>query len=184
MIRSVLFCLFVLVALPAQAQLGKPARPSVPLPGGPLRNVLLKNCVSCHGIDDYAYFAFSRENWDALLTDKHKGMKVNTLSVADKNLLLDYLEKNFGIKSAPFPRKYIPPEIDTYWTDVEGRKELDAVCTKCHELDRVYESRHPIDRWRTVVLEMRQRGATLPDDANMERLVEWLSRVQSANLFE
>ena len=31
---------------------------------------------------------------------------------------------------------------------------------------------------------MRQRGAYLPEEENMERLIEWLSRVQSANLFE
>jgi hypothetical protein len=45
-------------------------------------------------------------------------------------------------------------------------------------------SRASLARWRVLVVEMRQRGAFLPDDENMERLIEWLSRVQSANLFE
>lgn len=184
MIRSAFLLFLMLVTLPAHAQFGKPARPVVALPDGPLRNVILQNCVSCHGIDDYAYFAMSRENWAALLTDKHRDLPVKTLASADEALLLDYLAETFGTESAPFPRTYIPPEIDTYWSDVEGRSELDLVCTECHELDRVYEARHSIDRWRSLVLEMRQRGAQLPDDANMERLVEWLSRVQSANLFE
>jgi hypothetical protein len=31
---------------------------------------------------------------------------------------------------------------------------------------------------------MRGRGAALHDDHEMERMAEWLSRVQSANIFE
>ncbi|MDR0779356.1 MAG: hypothetical protein LBF16_01505 [Pseudomonadales bacterium] len=38
--------------------------------------------------------------------------------------------------------------------------------------------------WHVLLLEMRARGAELPDDSDMERMAEWLSRVQSANLFE
>lgn len=184
MSRSILLLLLLSFAVTAHAQFGKPARPVVVLPDGPLRSVILKNCTSCHGIDDYAYYAMGRDGWEQLLEDKHAGLPVKELAHTDNALLLDYLAETFGTESAPFPRAYIPPEIDTYWTDLEGRRELDVVCTECHELDRVYESRHPIDRWRTLVLEMRQRGAYLPDDANMERFVEWLSRVQSANLFE
>lgn len=172
-------------AVPAFAQLNSgPTRPQVALPEGPLRNVILKNCVSCHGIDDYAFHALSKDRWATLLTEMHKGLDVKELKPQDHELLLEYLATTFGTESAPFPRQYIPPQISTYFADEQGREMLDVVCTECHELDRVYETRGSLARWRVLVLEMRQRGAYLPDDENMERLVEWLSRVQSANLFE
>lgn len=159
-------------------------RPQVPLPEGPLRNVLLRNCVSCHGIDEFAFHALSRERWQALLTERHVNYPVTKLPSADESLLLDYLAKNFGTEQSPFPRKYIPPEIDTFYDEAQGREQLNIVCTECHELDRVYETRASLERWRVLVLEMRARGANLPNDPDMERLAEWLSRVQSANLFE
>jgi hypothetical protein len=159
-------------------------RPQVPLPDGPLRNVILKNCVSCHGIDDYAFHALSRERWDESLTNWHENLPVNALARDDRAMLLDYLAENFGTEQSPFPRKYVPPEIDTFYGDQEGRLVLDTVCTECHELDRVFETRGTIERWRVLLLEMRGRGAALSDDHEMERMAEWLSRVQSANLFE
>ncbi len=180
-----LLALVVLVAMPAFAQLNAgPTRPQVPLPDGPLRNVILKNCVACHGIDDYAFHAFSRERWETSLAEWHVNQPVNQLSGADHNLLLDYLAETFGTEQTPFPRRYIPPVIDTYYGEDEGLAVLDVVCTECHELDRVYETRGSLERWRVLLLEMRARGAALPDDADMERMAEWLSRVQSANLFE
>lgn len=163
---------------------GSATRPQVPLPDGKLRNVILKNCVSCHGIDDYAFHALSRERWDVFLDEKHAGQNVNKLARGDRNLLLDYLADNFGTEQSPFPRSYIPPAIDTFYGEEDGRVALDVTCTECHELDRVYETRATLERWRVLLLEMRARGATMPDDHDLERMAEWLSRVQSANRFE
>ena len=56
-------------ALPAVAQ--SAARPQVKLPEGPVRSVLLKNCVSCHGIDDYAFHAMDRKGWQELINTLH-----------------------------------------------------------------------------------------------------------------
>lgn len=177
--------LLAVCSVPAIAQLARgPTRPQVQLPEGPLRNVILKNCVSCHGIDDYAYFALSRERWDELLDEKHTGLPVNALAKADENLLLDYLAETFGLESTPFPRRYIPPELDSFYDDTSGMVALETECTECHELDRVFETRATLERWRVLLLEMRGRGALLEDDHAMERMAEWLSRVQSANTFE
>jgi hypothetical protein len=183
LIKVLSVLLFSSVATSIFAQ-GSATRPQVPLPDGPLRNVILKNCVSCHGIDDYAFHALSRERWDTLLEEMHVGLPVNTLSHNDRNLLLDYLADSFGTEQTPFPRRYIPPEIDTFYGEADGRVALDIVCTECHELDRVYETRATLERWRVLLLEMRARGAAMPDDHDLERMAEWLSRVQSANTFE
>ena len=139
-----------------------------------------KNCVSCHGIDDYAFHALTRERWDTFLDEQHANMPVNELARGDRKLLLDYLAENFGTEQSPFPRSYIPPEIDSFYGEADGRVALDIVCTECHELDRVYETRATLERWRVLLLEMRARGATMPDDHDLERMAEWLSRVQSA----
>lgn len=159
-------------------------RPQVPLPDGPLRNVILKNCVQCHGIDDYAFFALERDRWESLLEEKHVGMPVNKLATSDHNLLLDYLAETFGTESNPFPREYVPPEIDVFYDDEAGRLVLDTNCTECHDHDRVYETRGSLERWRVLMLEMRSRGAYFDNDIQLEQMAEWLSRVQSANLFE
>jgi len=188
MVATRLIPLVLLVALAvtgtAHAQLSRPTRPQVPLPDGALRNVILKNCVSCHGIDDYAFHALTRERWDDLLSELHQNLDLKPLAKADHAMLLDYLAEQFGEDYSPFPRSYIPPEIDTFYNDDDGRLVLDIVCTECHELDRVYETRATIERWRVLLLEMRARGAPLDNDPDMERMAEWLSRVQSANTFE
>lgn len=172
-----------LLASSAHAQ-GSATRPQVPLPEGPLRNVILKNCVQCHGIDDYAFFALERDRWESLLEEKHVGMPVNKLAASDHNLLLDYLAETFGTESNPFPREYVPPEIDEFFGEEEGRLALDSTCTECHGLDRIYETRGTLERWRVLMLEMRSRGAFFDNDIHLEQMAEWLSRVQSANLFE
>jgi cytochrome c553 len=50
--------LTVVAVAPIAAQLSPRAtRPQVVPPQGPVRQVIFKNCTSCHGIDDYAYNA-------------------------------------------------------------------------------------------------------------------------------
>jgi cytochrome c553 len=168
----------------AAAQLSRVTRPQVALPEGPLRSVILRKCVSCHGIDDYAFHALTRERWETLLDEKHQNLPMQALAASEHELLLDYLSENFGEDYSPFPRAWLPPEIDTFHDDESGRAALDAVCTECHELDRVYETRATLERWRSLLLEMRARGASMDSDEDMERMAEWLSRVQSANTFE
>ena len=119
-----------------------------------------------------------------MLEETHKDVKLEPLAAKEHQALLDYLAENFGTEFTPFPRQYLPPEIDTYFDDPQGLTMLDTVCSECHALDRVYETRGTLERWRVLLLEMRARGADLADDAEMERMAEWLSRVQSANTFE
>ena len=81
---------------PVAAQFGgKPTRPQVEPPKGPVRQVIFKNCTSCHGIDDYAYNALDRAGWNALIDTKHKDLKV-PISDKDRDLLLDWVVAKFG----------------------------------------------------------------------------------------
>jgi hypothetical protein len=177
---SVVAAMAAASAAPVAAQFGgKPTRPQVEPPRGPVRQVIFKNCTSCHGIDDYAYNALDRAGWNALIETKHTGLNV-PLSDKDRDLLLDWVVAKFGPDSRPFPRAYIPPEITTFFSDPEAQTLLGRACTGCHGLDRMNDARYSPDRWRVVTLDMRQRGAKLTDE-ELERLVEWLGRVKGTN---
>ena len=177
--------LFVVIAAliagePVGAQLAPRAtRPQVVPPQGAVRQVIFKNCTSCHGIDDYAYHARDRAGWDALLTAKHEGLAV-PLPAQDRAVLLDWLAERFGPTSKPFPRAYVAPVITTFFSDSEGEGMLKRACTSCHAMDRVNTARFSPDRWRVVTVDMRERGARL-DDEELERLVEWLGRTKGTN---
>jgi cytochrome c5 len=170
------------LAMPVAAQIGRGvARPKVLRPTDAVWQVIRTKCTACHGIDDYAFFALDRAGWQALIKDKHKGDGDGVdLSPQDENTLLDWLVLKFGPDSKPFPRAYVPPEISTFFSDPEAKRLLDKTCTTCHSLERVQQARHPDDAWRVIVLDMRERGATIADD-DLERLAEWLGRVWGTN---
>lgn len=168
------------LSAPLAAQIGRrPARPQVIRPDGPVWQVIRKHCTMCHGIDDYAFYAMDRGGWQKLIDDKHKDGSAK-LADQDRDLLLDWLVSKFGPETKPFPRTYIPPEITTFFSDPEAHRLLDRACTTCHELDRVERSRNPEERWRVILVDMRERGAVLSDE-ELERLVEWLGRVWGTN---
>ena len=170
----------LIAATPAAAQLAaRPTRPQVTRPDGPVWQVIRKNCTLCHGIDDYAFFALDKPGWQALIDAKHKAGDF-VLADQDRGILLDWLAVKFGPNTKPFPRTYIPPEITTFFSDPEARRLLARACASCHELDRVEKARNPEERWRVLVVDMRERGAKLTDE-EVERLVEWLGRVWGTN---
>jgi cytochrome c2 len=162
------------------AQFGnKPTRPSVQAPKGEVRQVILKHCTMCHGIDDYAYNALDRAKWNEHLESKHENFSA-LLSTHDRDVLLDWLTVKFGPSTKPFPRTYVPPEITTYFSDAEANALTARACVSCHAIDKVNEARFSPDRWRVVTVDMRERGAKITDE-ELEKLVEWLGRTKGTN---
>src|SRR5687768_2101172 len=181
-VRGVAAAALVAAALsvPVSAQIGgRPTRPQVQPPQGAVRQVIFKNCTSCHGIDDYAFYALDRAGWSKLIDDKHSVQKV-TIGDADRNLLLDWLVSKFGPDTKAFPRTYVAQEVTTFFSDSEAEELLGRSCRACHDLERVNTARFSPDRWRVVTVDMRERGAKLTDE-ELERLVEWLGRVKGTN---
>jgi mono/diheme cytochrome c family protein len=164
-------------SVPLAAQLApRPTRPQVVPPHGPARAVIFKYCTSCHGIDDYAYNALSRDAWDQYVTAKHRGLDV-PIPAPDRALLLDWLAERFGPTTKPFPRTYVAAEITTYLSDSDADALINRSCSVCHGVDRVNDARHSPESWRVILVDMRERGAEI-EDAELERLVEWLGRVK------
>ena len=171
---------FLILAAPLAAQIrGRPTRPQVQRPDGAVWEVIRKNCIACHGIDDYAFFALDRAGWTKLLADKHKFGDTD-LSDADRNILLDWLAAKFGPGTKPFPRTYVPPEITTFFSDPEAKRLMTRACTRCHGLERVEGVRNSEEGWRAMLVDMRERGAQLTDE-ELEHLVEWLARGWGTN---
>jgi len=168
---------------PATAQNRGATRPKVDRPDGPVWQVIRKNCVQCHGIDDYAFFALDRNGWQSLIETKHKSALAEgtpVLSDQDRNTLVDWLVSKFGPTSTPFPRTYVPPEITDFFSDAEATLVLNRSCVSCHGIDRVMKSRYSPDEWRVIAVAMKTRGATITNE-DLERLVEWLGRVKGTN---
>lgn len=170
----------VLTTAPVSAQfLQRPIRPQVKPPEGPVRQVIFKNCTSCHGIDDYAYYALDKAGWNSLLERKHQNL-AQLIPDADRQVLLDWLAMRFGAKGTPFPRTYVPVPVTVVLSDAQAQDLLNASCTECHGLDRVDQLRNNATQWRLLLLDMRERGAMM-SDMQMEQLVEWLGRNKGTN---
>jgi len=171
----------VVAIAPVNAQIGgRPTRPQVKPPQGPVRQIIFSNCTSCHGIDDYAYNALDRDGWNRHLEAKHPDGFAKMISDEQRQLLLDWLVSRFGPGTKPFPRTYVAREITTYFTDSEGDALLARACSTCHPVDRVNSARNSADAWRVLTIDMRERGAKLTDE-EVEKLVEWLGRTKGTN---
>jgi hypothetical protein len=176
--KPVLLMVALAAALTAQIG-GRATRPKVQRPDGAVWQIIRKNCIDCHGIDDYAFYAQDKAAWQKLIASKHKPGEA-ALSSADQDVLLDWLASKFGPDTKPFPRTYVAPEITTYFSDPEARRLLTRACTTCHGLERVEGTRNEEEAWRVMLVDMRERGAKLSDE-ELERLVEWLGRVWGTN---
>ncbi len=178
----------VVFSIPVMGQLrgGRPARPEVDLPDGPVRGVILQSCTACHGIDEYGYYAMDRESWDALI-ERMKTAKSGLVSgavISDeaKAILLDWLVVEFGPDSTPFPREYVPRELSEadYLSDDQAETLLASACESCHTLERVDQTRANEEQWRATLIAMIGRGAPLAT-SDIEPLVEWLGRTRGTN---
>ena len=176
----VMATLLASMATSASAQRRGGARPQIERPDGAVWEVIRYNCISCHGIDDYGFFALDRTGWASLIESKHSDLEQVALADDDHTLLVDWLVGEFGADSTAFPREYIPPEITTFFSDPEAFRLLDRACTACHNAERIDSSRLSLDAWRVNLVTMRENGAVISDE-ELETLAEWLSRTRGIN---
>ncbi len=177
-----LLVLSVPLAVPSAAQLnnGRMTRPEVGLPDGPARQVILRSCTECHGIDDYAYNSLDRAGWHSLVDAMVE--KGAVIADGDRTILLDWLLTEFGPDSTPFPREYVvvPVESELFANDAAANDYLGVTCGACHSLDRVETAQFNEARWKTVITDMRRRGATVAEE-NVDDLVAFLTRTRGAD---
>jgi hypothetical protein len=183
---GVLFVASTLVwAWPATAQdraSRRPPRPQVTLPEGPVRQIILRSCSACHGIDEYGYYAMTRQSWRDLI----ERMKVTPsglvpgaeISDQDTEILLDWLVENFGPDATPFRRQYVVREVtdENRLSDEEAMAQLEAACGGCHSpLVPTLAADLDEDGWRETLTGKIATGTRLLVD-EVDPLVEWLTR--------
>jgi len=79
--------------------LGVAAASASELPPGPNREIVVRECQACHGLDMVAENTDTREVWDQLLNAMTSyGLRV---SPEDRAKILDYLATALGPKPAP-----------------------------------------------------------------------------------
>ncbi len=166
----------------AQAQFEnnrRPPRPDVTLPDGSARQVILRNCTKCHGIDEYGYYALDRAHWNAVIermkTAKSGLAEGTDISDADKEILLDWLVAEFGPDSEPLARQYVirPLEDFELLDDARATELLETGCSECHSVDTVLDANLTVEEWRLrLMLELSRGGGVLIADT--EPLVQWL----------
>jgi cytochrome c5 len=170
---------------PASAQLprnGRPPRPTVTLPDGPVRQVILKSCAACHGIDEYGYYAMDRESWHALIermkTTKSGVIEGAVISDADRAILLDWLVAEFGPDATPFERQYIVQELTDadLLSDADAKALLAKACASCHaSIETVVAMPLDEDEWRRTLVRKISTGTPILID-EVDPLIEWLTR--------
>jgi cytochrome c5 len=185
-LRQVVLALVTAACLmPASAQLprnGRPLRPTVTLPDGPVRQVILKSCTACHGIDEYGYYAMSRDAWRALIermkVAKSGVVEGAVIADADREILLDWLVAEFGPDAKPFERQYVLPELTAadLLSDAEAKALLTRACASCHaSVEAIVEM--PLDEagWRRTLVGKIATGTPILT-GEIDPLIEWLTR--------
>jgi cytochrome c5 len=168
---------------PAFAQFSanrRPPRPNVTLPDGPVRKIVLDSCSACHGIDEYGYYAMSRDAWHALIermkTARSGLVDGAVISDANREILLDWLVANFGPEATPFEREYVVREVtdETRLTDAKAAALLDRACKSCHSpIEPALGAALDAAGWRSTLTGKIARGAPLLID-EVDPLVDWL----------
>jgi len=183
--RLVTAALAFAVAAPAFAQGAasrRPPRPTVTLPEGPVRQIILKSCAGCHGIDEYGYYAMGRDAWRALIermkTTPSGLVPGAVISDADTEILLDWLVAEFGPDATPFEREYVVREVTEAdrLSDADARAKLDAACLACHApLEPILRAGLDESEWRTTLTGKIATGVPLLID-EVDPLIDWLLR--------
>ena len=118
--------------------------------------VMNSACVSCHDTRPIEMQAMNNEGWAALVQSMiEKGAQVKK---EDVPVLVEYLTQEHG----PLPNGV-------------GKEILLDVCTHCHDLHRIRETRLNRDEWEDLLVHMIGEGAELSDD-DFPVLLNYLAR--------
>jgi cytochrome c5 len=134
-------------------------------PQGPAKEIILKSCVDCHGLNRITTKRKDEAGWLASVKDMVR-LGAN-LRADDVTTVVAYLSRNFGKDSAaPSDRSAIasaprPTDLTALLPDKEGKGLVLATCVQCHNLQSVVGQRKEAEGWKRTVHDMVSRGAQL-----------------------
>ena len=146
------------------------------LPAGESKDLVEKNCTSCHDATPIVEKKASKEEWTEVL----KNMQAYGLTVSDADFakIVDYLAANFGTGAAPAQGgggAAQSPADEWGLPAGEGRDVVATACTGCHDLEGVKNKKLTVAEWKDIVNNMVGYGATL-SDAQVTAVSEYLAK--------
>jgi cytochrome c5 len=151
-----------------------------------VRQVILRSCTACHGIDEYGYYAMDRQAWRALIermkVTKSGVVEGAAISDADREILLDWLVTEFGPDTTPFEREYVLPKLTDadLLSDADATALLSRACASCHAaVETIVDT--PLDEaaWRRTLVGKISTGTPILIN-EVDPLIEWLTRTGRA----
>jgi competence protein ComEA len=125
--------------------------PAQNLPDGPGKDVFMKVCSACHGLDLATDQKKTKEAWKETV-DKMVGYGAEATK-EQLDAIVNYLATNFGAPSdapkAELDAKTMP--------DGPGKNLILRECTTCHAPDHFVKYRHTSEEWQAIVIRMGQR---------------------------
>ena len=146
------------------------------LPDGPGKAEVETQCSACHSLGRVMGHRDTLEGWTSIV-DNMVGMGA-MFTDGDKQLITDYLAKNFSDKPAEPAAAAKPaapaanaavPKVDPSRLDIKLGEGVAATfiqeaCTQCHALSRLtVKGGHSKAEWTEVVERMVKKGASLND---------------------
>jgi len=137
-------------------------------PQGPAKDIIVKSCVECHGLNRITTKRKDEAGWLASVKDMVR--LGASLRPDDVTTVVAYLTKNFGKDSATpsdgsagasaasTPRT---TDLTALLPDKEGKGLVLATCVQCHNLLSVVGQRKEPEGWKRTVHDMVSRGAQL-----------------------
>jgi mono/diheme cytochrome c family protein len=130
------------------------------LPAGEGKEIIEKNCTSCHDATPIVEKKATKEVW----TEVVKSMQSYGLSINDADFakVVNYLATHFG--TAPAQGGGTASKADEFALPAgEGRELVAVQCTTCHDLEGVKTKKLTAVEWKEVVNNMVAYGAALKD---------------------
>jgi mono/diheme cytochrome c family protein len=129
-----------------------PAISAGKLPEGEGKKIVETTCGSCHGLDVVTSKRYSRERWQAVVSEMVA--QGAALDKSEAARVVDYLAAHFGEKQA--------------------KQLYEEICSYCHELDRVMRQQLTKDGWRGLIRGMVDEGAPVTEE-EFSMIVDYLA---------
>src|SRR5258708_2400087 len=132
--------------------------------------LMQRRCSRCHNLDRVVGAKKDARGWLATV-DHMRGLPGSGISESDSKIILSYLLSESSVNTSSAQGEL-----------VVGKALVDSHCSRCHALDRTYQTVKTASEWNSTVMRMVKyaRGAEgffKPGEA--ERIVQFLSTTQT-----
>lgn len=149
------------------------------------QRLLESACVQCHPLAPTQVTRDGRQGWEDTV---HKMVVFGAqLSVAEMDVLTDYLTRQYGPGARPMSTGELPPgtalepaggkvtSANVTLPPGEGSDIVQAFCSGCHDMGRIVATRRSAASWRSYTENMLAQGGIAATEEQVTRAVAYLS---------